>query len=249
MKNNIENTNKEENKLKPDKSLLNLNSSFTINEAYKAARTNLSFLLTEGNNVACFTSPLPGEGKTTTCANIAITFAQTNASVLIVDVDMRKPTIHKLFGLPSKPGLTNILGGFCEIEDAIKHSIYPNLDILTVGHIPPNPVELIGSSQMSKLIKKLSFQYDYVFLDTPPVNIVTDVTVLSRLVSGVVLVTRQGITTTDSVKHAVENLSFVNANILGFILNDINIDKYDYKYSYRNKGKKQMYSYKYTYSE
>jgi len=217
--------------------LLNATSSFFISEAYKAARTNLSFLLTgeAGKNIACFTSPSPGEGKTTTCANIAITFAQTDAKVLMIDADLRKPKLHKIFALSAQPGLTNLLSGFSDYSEVIRKTDYPNLDLLTAGHVPPNPAELLSSPQMKAILEQFSAKYDYIFIDTPPINVVTDVAALSKYATGIILVARQGITTTDTMKKAVESLRFVGANVLGFILNDINKDKYSYNYRYRYK--------------
>lgn len=224
-------------------SLLNAGSSFYISEAYKAARTNLSFVLTGemGKKIACFSSPSPGEGKTTTCANIAITFAQTNARVLIIDADLRKPKMHKTFAVPAQPGLTNLLSGFNTFDEVIKETGYANLDLITAGHIPPNPAELLSSPQMKNILEELSQRYDYIFVDTPPVNVVTDVAALSKYVTGIVMVARQGITTTDSMKRALESLQFVDANILGTILNDINMDKYSYNYRYKYKRSKYKY--------
>lgn len=232
------------------KSLLDALSSFSITEAYKATRTNLSFLLTgeDSKKIACFTSPSPGEGKTTTCANIAITFSQTNMKVLVIDADLRKPKMHKIFNLPSKPGLTNLLSGFCDISQAVRHTAYPNLDVLTAGNIPPNPTELLSSVQAKAMFERFIKEYDYIFVDSPPINIVTDVAVLSKYVTGIILVARQGITTTDTMKHAVESLQFVGANVLGFILNDINKDKYSYRYRYKYKGKSK-YHYAYANNE
>lgn len=225
-------------------SLLNASTPFSISEAYRAARTNIGFVLPEeGCKCIALSSPSPSEGKTTNCLNLAITFGMTGAKVLIVDVDLRRPRIHKLLSLKQKPGVTNILGGFCQIKEGIKNTLYKNVDAITSGDIPPNPAELLASNRMEQLISVLKEYYDYIFFDCPPINVVTDATVMSKYMNGVILVVRQGVTTLDTTSRAVESLTFAGAKILGFLFNDVgkNANSYRYKYKYRDK---YGYSYK-----
>lgn len=231
--------------------LLTDNTPFVISEAYKAARTNLMFMASsagqEGGVQFAFTSAQPGEGKTTTCLNMAIAFAQTGSKILIIDGDLRKPQIHRYFNFPAAPGLSDRLGGFTK-DSCIRQTQYENLSVLTVGTIPPNPAELLASRMMSDLLAELSAEFDYVFIDTPPINVVTDVAVIANKLKGVVLVARQGYTTTVALKAAVLGLEQVGANILGFVLNDVQSDRYFYKYRYSGKYKYKYGYYRYEYS-
>lgn len=196
---------------------------FDVIESYKEIRTNVMFSLAgEGAKIICMTSTSPDDGKTTTCINLAITIAQTGINVLIIDGDLRKPEIHKILKLSTEPGLTNALRGFCELNDAIQKTPYKNLDVLVSGHIPPNPVELLSSDEMAKLLETVKKSYDYIFIDVPPINSVTDVAVLSNLVSGIILIVRHCVTTFDDISSAIEKLKLVNGKILGFIMNDVN---------------------------
>ncbi len=224
-------------KVADKENILQSGMRFDIIEAYKAARTNIIYSLVEdGSKIICVTSSSPEEGKSTSCINLAVTFAQTGAKVLLIDGDLRKPRIHWYLKLHSKPGLTNVLGGFSLVTDAIQTTSYENLHVLTCGHIPPNPTELLASSNMGTLLNMLKASYDYIFVDTPPINTVTDAAVLSKLVSGTILVVRQGITTLDDVGASLKKLKLVNAKILGFLLNDVSQKSkyYKHKYKYRN---------------
>jgi len=209
-------------------------ASFPVKEAYKSARTNIIFSLSEqGCKKIIITSSFPKEGKSTTCANLAITFAQTGAKVLILDADVRKPRMHKMFAAMHNIGLTNVLTGNSSLEEAIIKTNYENLDLLIAGHIPPNPAEMLSSQAMSDLLDTLSGKYEYIFIDTPPVNVVTDTLVLSKKVSGVFMVVRLGLTDHRALKEAVSKLEFANAKPLGFILNDVDMASNSYKYNYR----------------
>lgn len=226
--------------------VLNDKSSFHVKEAYKALRTNVVFTIPhDGAKKIIVTSALAGEGKSTNCLNLAISFAQTGAKVLVVDCDLRKPNIANLLNIPSTPGLSNILANLNTIDSSIVHSDYANLDVIPSGDMPPNPAELLGSNSMKEVIEKLSEIYEYIFLDTSPINIVTDAAVMSKMVDGVLLVVRQGRTYKESVAEAIKKLSFVDANILGFVLNGRLSDiKMGYRYGkggYYRYSKKQEY--------
>ena len=200
--------------------ILNDKSSFHVKEAYKALRTNIVFAIPhDGCKKIIVTSANAGEGKSTNCLNLAISFAQTGAKVLLVDCDLRKPNVANLLNIASAPGLSNVLANLNTADSVIVHSDYPNLDVIPSGDMPPNPAELLGSNAMQETLDRLSEIYDYIFLDSSPINLVTDAAVLSKMAHGIVLVVRQGRTDKESVADAIKKLSFVGANIIGFILN------------------------------
>ncbi len=216
--------------------LLNKHTPFDITEAYKATRTNIMFSIkgTVGCKSIIVSSANPGEGKSTTCANLAIAFAQMGDRVVIIDADMRKPRVHKYFDIKNKKGLSNILGGFETLENCINHMEDTGLDVITAGNIPPNPAELLASGEMDILLETLSGRYDYVFIDTPPINVVTDASILSKKVSGVVLVVRHNITNKEAIERSIKTLEFAGAKILGFILNSVERKEYEGRYTYRS---------------
>ena len=213
-----------------EKRIINPQTSFEIIEAYKATRTNIMFSLNseKGCKKVVITSPTSGEGKTTTCINLACTFAETGAKVLIIDSDLRAPRLHKYLKLLNDKGLSNVLAGFNEVEDCIIKTERENLDCLTSGPIPPNPVELVSADGMRDLMDNLSQKYDYIFIDTPPLNIVTEALILSKYATGVMLVTRQKYTMYKMVERAINSLKFANARIIGFVMNDVEDNKYVY---------------------
>lgn len=207
---------------------------FSVTEAYNMLRTNLNFTLsTRENNTFVVSSPLSGDGKSTTAANIAITLAQTKAKVLLIDCDLRRPVQHKMFNISNEKGLSHVLTGK-RFEDNVHTGIYENLDILTSGSMPPNPSELLGSNNMEKLLDYTKNIYDYVILDTSPINVVTDAMLLSKLVSGIILVVRQNLSTYDEIDRAIESIDFVKGNILGVVVNSVEESntKYGRKYGY-----------------
>ena len=232
--------------------VLDSNSDFLVREAYNTARTNIIYSL--GSEKGCkkilITSASPHEGKTTTSLNIAIAFAQTEARVLIIDADLRKPRIYRHLGLTREDGLSDLLCGLIDIDKAIKHCKERNLDCITSGHIPPNPTELLSSSELGNILEQLSERYDYIFIDTPPVTVVTEAVDMAKYASGIVIVVRQGSTVLESINRARTNIQMANAKILGYILNDISINSYTYgSYSrYGSRRKASRYgSYKYGY--
>ncbi|MBE7064503.1 MAG: CpsD/CapB family tyrosine-protein kinase [Ruminococcaceae bacterium] len=227
--------------------LLNDDTPSQVNEAYKNVRTNLQYALHPINGkVMLVSSALPGEGKSTTSSNLAVTFAQ-NSKVLLIDADMRKPVMHKIFGLDNSHGLSLFLGGFEPLVKSINRDVVPGLDVMTAGTIPPNPSELLGSKNMTVFLNKVQEHYDYVIIDTPPINVVTDAVVLSKKVSGVVLVARQNNTTIKMLRQTVEALKTVRVRVLGVVLTGVKekykpFSRYSGGYSYYSNRK---YSYKY----
>lgn len=208
--------------------------TFSVTEAYNMLRTNLDFTLsTHEGNAFVISSPLSGDGKSTTAANIAITLAQTKAKVLLIDCDLRRPVQHKMFDVSNNKGLSLVLTGK-KFEDNVHKNIYENLDVLTSGSMPPNPSELLGSNNMKKLLEYTRSIYDYVILDASPINVVTDALVLSKLVAGIMLVVRQNISTYDEINKSIESISFVESDILGVVVNAVeeNNSKYGRKYGY-----------------
>lgn len=195
---------------------------FPIVEAYKTVRTNLLFALAPQQSKALvMSSAMPSEGKSTTCSNLALAMAQTGARVLLIDGDLRKPAQHKIFRRPANAGLSRLLVGLDTVSDAVQKDIVPNLDLIASGPIPPNPSELLGSDNMNELLKSMDERYNYIFIDSPPINVVTDAIVLANWVAGMVLVTRQGLSTYNELTRAVSGIEFAGANILGIIINDV----------------------------
>lgn len=228
--------------------LLKGNSSFAIKEAYNAIRTNLMFTQ-HGDKCPIFviTSPTANNGKTINSANLAISFAQMGKKTLIIDSDMRNPSLHKLFGLSSKNGLSEILAGLTDNISVSKTDI-ENLSVLTAGKIPPNPAELLASERMDKLLDFVREHYDCVFIDTPPVNLVTDATVFAQKTTGYILIIKTDTTKLPELKVTVNTLETLNSSILGFIINDINSNKKRYYSYYTKYSKYYAYNYKYSYS-
>ena len=216
------------------------NSSFPVTEAIKATRTNLMFTTAkEKCHVISFTSAHMGEGKSTVCANMALAFAEAGFKTLVIDADMRKPTLNKYFKIKSSPGLSDILGGLVK-ENFIYPTKYKNLHVLPSGTIPPNPSELLTSERMSILLNELRETLDYIFIDTPPILIVTDAIALSNKVTGTVVAVRQNFSRTNLIKEAVDALNNVNGKVLGFIFNDYDIESMAYNKQYKY-GKYERY--------
>jgi len=235
-------------KINSEKRIISQDTSFDVIEAYKAARTNIMFSLNheKGCKKVVISSSTAGEGKTTTCINLAKTFAEIGVRVLVIDADLRAPRVHRYLKLTNEKGLSNILAGFDKLDDCLVHTSQENLDCLTSGAIPPNPVELISSEAMTDLLANLSEKYDYIFIDTPPLNIVTEGLLLTKICNGIILVTRQKYTMYKMVERAINSLKFANAKILGFILNDAEDDKYMYG-TYKTRGKKRNRYVRYGY--
>ncbi|WP_302535156.1 CpsD/CapB family tyrosine-protein kinase [Megasphaera elsdenii] len=192
-----------------------------VSEAYRAIRTNLQFAgAGKQLKTLVFTSAVPGEGKSTTVANLAIAMGQDDKHILLIDCDMRKPFVHRRFGLLNR-GLSNCFAEDLPLKEVIQADVFPNLDVVTSGPVPPNPAELLGSKKMKDLLQEAAETYDYVFLDMPPVLAVTDAVLMSSQVDGTILVFGSGDISPDEGKQAKELLEKVHANILGVILNKV----------------------------
>ena len=192
-----------------------------VSEAYRAIRTNLQFAgAGKQLKTLVFTSAVPGEGKSTTVANLAIVMGQDDKHILLIDCDMRKPVIHRRFGLLNR-GLSNCFVEDLPLKEVIQADVFPNLDVVTSGPVPPNPAELLGSKKMKALLQEAAEAYDYVFLDMPPVLAVTDAALMSSQVDGTVLILGSGDISPDEGKQAKSLLEKVHANILGVILNKV----------------------------
>lgn len=209
-------------------------SSFSTKEAYRTLRTNIRFALRgEGCKSFCITSSAQGEGKSITIVNLAISFAEAGHKVLLIDADLRRPAIARLLVEKATPGLSNVLAGHSAEEEAIRSSAYTNLDILLSGDVPPNPAELLGSERMAEMLEKLSNRYDYILIDTPPVNIVSDTCVIANMLDGVLLLARQERSRKDNIKRAVNSLKLTGAKILGCVFNGVPRENKGY-YGYYN---------------
>ena len=191
---------------------------FKVEEAYKSARTNIMFsVMKKGCKTIVISSSAPNEGKTTTTINLAITFAQADQKVLLIDGDLRKPKIHHYFSVPNSPGLTNYLNskvGSSKTEKIDLFSVihpteFENLSILCSGSIPPNPAEILGSEPMADFLKEISNDFDYIIIDTPPINVVSDALPIIRESDGVVLVVRSNQSTHPDIQRTVSALEFI----------------------------------------
>ncbi len=210
---------------------LNSNSPFSIKEAYNSIRTKLIFT-GKGEKCPVFavTSALSSDGKTTNAVSLAVSFAMAQQKVLLIDADMRKPSVHRYFGLECRNGLSEILAGLTT-EIKLRETTVPNLNVLTAGQIPPNPAELLGSKQMDALLAHVRQYFDYVIIDTPPANIVTDAAVFAGKVTGYVLITQSGKNHIRDVADALHHLTEMNGHVVGMILNDPE-NKADAHYTY-----------------
>lgn len=230
---NTRSARKENQRLQEERdNLLSNRSSFFLREAYKTLRTNVTFALTgeEECKVIAVTSSLQSEGKSFTAVNLAISYVQADKRVLLIDCDLRRPKLNRLLSLSSVSGLSNLILRPELRDESILHSEETGLDVILSGVIPPNPSELLGSQRMKNLLDDLRQKYDYIILDTPPVNMVTDAVVLAPQCDGVIFVVRMNQSERGAVFHAVEQLQYAQAKILGMVLNDMNMEKNGYGY-------------------
>lgn len=203
---------------------------FSVVESYKSIRTNIIFTLgASDKKIIAVSSSNTSEGKSTTAANIAIALAQTDSSVLLIDADMRRPVQHKTFRVKNSEGLSTLIIKSSTMDKSIRKNVISNLDLLTSGPMPPNPSELLASEQFRKLLEKFSGDYDYVIIDTPPINLVSDAMVIKDSISGILLVLKYASTTFEDVSKCMNQISFAKANMLGFVLNETHHNSAYYK--------------------
>lgn len=228
------------------KKRMTISSPFAIKEAYSSIRTKLLYI---GQGEKCpiyiISSPMPGDGKTINAINLAISYSQLGKKTLIIDGDMRNPTVHKYFDKQRGVGLSELLAGLTEQLNICETDV-ENLWMLSSGDIPPNPAELLSSRKFDDLLKAARNLFDCVFIDTPPIEMVTDATVVAGKVTGYILIIRMGSSDINVVKNSVSSLERIGAKIVGFILNDVNGKSEVYKSYYSKQDYK--YDYKYSYS-
>ena len=202
-------------------------------EAYRTLRTNLGFAsMDDPCRSILFTSTSPRDGKSTVASNLAVVMAQAGNRVALVDADLRKPIQHKIFDVDNRQGLTSVLLREVEAEKAMHNGLVENLHVLTSGPIPPNPAEILGSERARQVLQQLLDEYDYVFIDSPPILAVTDSAILSTIVDGVVLVVNYAVTRNELAREAVEQFKKANARIIGVVLNQVKMESSDYKNYY-----------------
>jgi len=231
------------------KKTLHKNLSFTAIEQYKLLRTNLSFTLPV--DVKCpiigVTSSIRGEGKSTTAINLAYVLAESGKRVLLIDGDLRIPSVAKKMGIKSIPGLTDLLMGYeSQQMSSFKSDILDNWYIIPSGELPPNPSELLGSRRMESILKVMSEKFDYIVVDLPPVNIVSDALAISSLITGMVIVIREDYTEKKELENCLRLLNFSNVNVLGTVFNEAeNSGGTKGKYKKYSKYYRKYYTYGY----
>lgn len=205
-----------------NRNTLHKNLKFTAAEQYKLLRTNLNFTLPEGEKcpVIGITSSMRGEGKSTTAINLAYVLAENGSSVVLIDGDLRLPSVARKMRIKGSPGLTNLLMKQEIPVSDFRTAISNNLYIIPSGPIPPNPSELLGSDRMKGVLDYLREVFDYIVIDLPPVNIVSDALSISGLISGMVVVIREEYTEKKELEHCFRQLKLSNVNILGFVMNE-----------------------------
>ncbi|WP_020619928.1 CpsD/CapB family tyrosine-protein kinase [Paenibacillus daejeonensis] len=212
-----------------------VNPKSPISEAYKVLRTNVDFSnFEEDIQTVMITSSRMSEGKSTTTANLAVTYAQTGKRVLLIDADMRKPTQHKIFGLSNRYGLTSALSNNSELREVVMDTGIDHLSLLPSGPVPPHPSEMLASKRMELLLERARGEYDIVLIDTPPMMAVTDAQIMAAKCDGVILVIDAGKVKKDMARKVKAKLQHANARMLGVVLNNVNrsgSDSYAY-YSY-----------------
>ncbi|MBQ8029484.1 MAG: CpsD/CapB family tyrosine-protein kinase [Clostridia bacterium] len=225
---------------------LHKNLEFTASEQYKLLRANLSFTLpeNEGCNIIGVTSSMRGEGKSTTAVNLSYVLAESRKKVLLIDGDLRIPSVAKKMKIESSPGLTDLLRGKSPVDlSEFKTPFLSNWYIIPSGALPPNPSELLGSKRMETTLKELSAHFDYIVVDLPPVNIVSDALAISKYIDGMIVVIREEYTEKKELETCFRQLRLSNVNVLGCVMNETKSGKgYYSKYRY-----KRYYKYYKTY--
>ena len=217
---------------------------FDAIEAYKTIRMNIVFMLSQSKKKSFVVSSFEqGDGKSTCSINIAAAFSQLGNKVLLVDGDLRKPTVHKKLRLSNTKGLSSVLVGFCTAADAIIQ-VGRRLDVITAGPTPPNPSELLCSGAMDVLLAGLEEKYDYIIFDTPPFGIVSDALVIAPKTAGAVVVTRANVTTVEQVKKAISLVDAAGIKLIGTVFNGARPERHGYYKKYYKKRYKSHYSYR-----
>jgi capsular exopolysaccharide synthesis family protein len=233
--------------------LITINESLSpVTEAFRSLRTNLQFASVDNPlHSVLVTSPSPDDGKSTIAGNLAVIMAQAGRQVVVLDADLRKPSLHMLFRVPNRTGFSSLFTATGVSPDGnLRNTEVTNLKIMTSGELPPNPSELLGSEKMTKILEQAGNQFDFIVVDSPPLLAVTDAAVLAPKVDGVLLVIKPGVSKLQACKHAVEQLKMVGAHILGVVLNDVKINSSsyykgyykDYKYHSNKKGDRSLSS-------
>ncbi len=205
-----------------------LDPSSAAAEDYRTLRTNLFYTLVDmPPKVIMMTSPRPREGKSTTCANLGVVLAQADKKVLLMDCDLRKPVMHRLFGMHNLRGLVDVLAGACELNEILRESkVGPK--VATAGPVPPNPTELLSSNRFAEILAQVRQEFDYVLIDAPPVGLVSDPAILATKSDGVLLVLDAQNTRKGAVREAMRSLEAVGAHVLGTVMNNVNISRRTY---------------------
>lgn len=220
------------------------NPKAPISEAYRTLKTNIQFSAFDNKLQSIMvTSSGPGEGKSTTASNLAVVMSEGGNKTILIDCDQRKPRQHKVFGVSNQHGLSDILAGKAQFEEAVQQTGVENLDILTTGTRPPNPSELLASSKMQKFVEDLKQKYEYIIIDTPPIIAVTDAQLIASYADGSLLVVASAQAEREAAIKAKELLEKVNAKIIGVVLNKLELQEkgyygYYYHYYYGNDGEK-----------
>ena len=198
-------------------------------EAYRTLRTSLFYTLVDTPpKVIVLTSPGPREGKSTTCANLGLALAQADKKTLVVDCDLRKPVVHKVFGVRNMRGLVNVLAGEHSLQETYQEPLTPNLKVLTTGLMPPNPAELLGSRHFAEFLGETREAFDYVLMDAPPVQLVSDPVILASQGDGVLLIFDAQNTRKGAVRQSIRSLDAVGGNVLGTVMNNVKASKSGY---------------------
>lgn len=204
-----------------------------VSESIKIIRTNIEFSsIDKPLKTIAVTSTSQSEGKTSVICNLAITYAQVGRRVLLIDSDLRRPMIHRLFGVSNRRGLTNALVSGRDYKEFVQETLTENLQILTAGPIPPNPAEILMTTAFSHFIEIVKQDYDMVFFDAPPIAVVTDAAIISTKVDGIVYIVKTGEVDRKQLQHAAALLKQVKANVIGYVLNGVKEDSENYYYYY-----------------
>lgn len=229
--------------------ILNTEAPFAIREAFNQLRTNLMYTIadsSDGAPVFAVTSSSEGTGKSTVIANLAISFTQLEQKVLLIDADMRCPVLHDYFGFDDKhQGLSELISGIA--KDVIVHDVIKGLDLITSGRIPPNPSELLTSPRFASLLEQWKKEYDIIFIDFPPIGIVTDSVASFKSITGYIFTIRSGRSTAKKINSSIETMDRLGAKIVGVVLNDYDLKGSIYRRHGRGKyGKYSVESSKYA---